>query len=372
MIKKFILAVFALGVVITAIVVVKAIQFSPPPPFEFPPESVTSAQATAQSWEQTYSATGTVRAIQGVRLASELAGTVTRVVMESGQEVQAGDLIFELDTRNEVAQLESALAAEKLAAINLARARQLFERATISEAELDTAQAQAQETTARVQDLRATLDKKTIRAPFSGRLGIRKVDLGEYVSPGTELVSLQNLDTVYVDFTLPQSQLESIAVGYRVRVRSQPYADIVTEGHISAIDPDVDADTRTLRVRATLPNPEAKLMPGMYAMVEVVQPVPLEVVAIPNTAVYYQSFGNVVFVIVDKTNEATGKTSQVVEERFVRLGAKKGDYVAVLEGVKKGETVVSAGVFKLSNGRAVMVNNEAALEYSIDPQPQDS
>ncbi len=378
MIKKFVIAIIGLSVVIGGIVFVKMKQFAPPPPFAFPPEAVTSAIAVGQSWEQIVTATGTVKAFQGLKITSELSGKVSRIVMESGQTVKAGDLLIELDVSNEQAQLKTGSAAEKLASLNLERAKQLHGRTTISEAELDTASAQAEEAIGRVNDLRATIAKKQIRAPFAGRLGIRQVELGQYLSPGTTISSLQNLDTVYVDFTIPQKQMSSVGVGYSVRALCDTFSGKPFSGKVSAIEPDVDASTRTLTVRATVPNVEGKLLPGMFVAVDLVQPQPLAVIAIPSTSIYYQSFGNVIFVIKDKptvagqSSPADGKGVKIVEERLVRLGQKRGDFVQVLEGLKEGEEVVSAGVFKLSNGRAVVVNNKNPLPYSITPKPQDS
>ncbi len=364
--KAFLVAFGIIGVIVAVFALVIGPQFAPAPPFVMPPETVTSRVAEKMVWEQTVAAVGTLRASQGVMVSAEVPGTVSEIHFRSGQEVEKGELLFELDTSAERAQLESSKATHELAEVNLKRARELRSSRSISQSELDTAEARAKETKAAMKQIRATLEKKIIRAPFSGRLGIRQVDLGEYLNPGAVVVSLQSVDPIYVDFSLPQQQLSKVENGYVLRLGLDTYPGRDFSGSVEAIDPNLDLSNRMFRVRGVLSNQDGALKPGMFVNVSIVQVESSDVVAVPGTAVYYQAYGNIMFVV--KTGDA-GKT---VEQRFVKLGRTKGDFVSVLAGVVAGEEVVTAGAFKLFNGRAVVIDNAKALEVSLNPNPADS
>jgi len=366
MLKGFLISIGIIVAISIGIVLVKGPQFASPPPFQMPPETVTSYRAEAMTWERTVGTVGTLKASQGVMVSAEVSGTVSAIHFESGQSVEAGDLLFELDTSAEGAQLESAQATYELAEVNLKRAKELRASRSIAQSELDTAQARAKESKAVVEQIQATLEKKIIRAPFSGVLGIRQVDLGEYLNPGATVVSLQSVDPMYVDFSLPQQQLGNVQKGLPLRVAMDTYLGREFAGEVEALDPDLDLANRMFRARGVLPNSDGALKPGMFANVSVIQPEPLEVVAVPKTSVFYQAYGNTIFVIMP------GETGQVVEQRFVTLGETKGDFVAVESGVEAGEEVVSSGAFKLFNGRIVVVDNSKALAVSLDPQPEDA
>ncbi|MEM9160284.1 MAG: efflux RND transporter periplasmic adaptor subunit [Verrucomicrobiota bacterium] len=364
--KAFLIVFGIIAVILAVIVGVKGPQFAPPPPFQLPPESVTSAVAEEMVWENAISAVGTLSAFQGATISAEVPGTISTFHFESGQEVEKGDLLFELDTSTERAQLESAQATADLAEVNLKRARELRASRSIAESELDSAEARAKEVKAAMSQIRANLEKKVIRAPFSGRLGIRQVDVGEYLNPGSPVVSLQAVDPIYVDFSLPQQQLSKVANGYELRVSIDTYSDREFVGEVEAIDPDLNLANRMFRVRGALSNADGALKPGMFAGVDVVQPESSTVVAVPGTAVKYEAYGDTIFVIKD------GEGSKIVEQRFVTLGRTFGDFIAVTEGISIGEEVVTAGAFKLFNGRSVVTNNESALAVSLDPKPEDS
>ncbi len=366
MLRAFLLVFVILGVVVMGVLTVKKKQFEPPPPFAFPPETVTSHIAEELQWQDSISSVGTLRASQGAIISAEVSGTIWEIHFQSGQTVAKGDLLFELDTSSEQAELASAEATLNLAQLNLKRAQELRQSRTISQSELDTVVAQASEAKAEVNRISANLDKKRVVAPFSGRLGIRQVDIGEYLNPGTAVVSLQSMDPIYVDFSLPQQQISKVNEGYSIRLALDTYPDLQFKGNVEAIDPDLDETNRMFRVRAALANKQGMLRPGMFANVEVVQPQPSTVVAVPSTSVYYQAYGNTIFVIKDKEGQS------VVEQRFVKLGKAIGDFVSISEGIQAGEEVVTSGVFKLSNGRSVTVDNSKAFEVSMNPQPEDA
>jgi len=360
------LMVMAITVSIAGIVAaIKFKQFNTPAPAGFPPIPVTSYTAVPQEWEQSVNAVGSLQPYQGVTVTCESAGTVSAIHFESGQKVAEGDLLIELDTSIEQAQLQAAKAAAELAMISLQRSRELRQSNTIPQSDLDAAESSALQARAQLAQVEAVIAKKRIRAPFSGILGIRQVNLGEYIGPGSPIVPLQDLDPIYVDFSLPQSMFDAVHTGYQIRAEVDTFPNTPFEGFVQAIDPELDPVNRTFRVRGELDNSELKLRPGMFVSVEVIQPATLDVVPVPITAVYYQSFGNSIFVI-QPGNPAT------VEQRNVTLGKTKGDFIAILEGLEADEEVVSTGVFKLRNGGSVAVNNEEALELSTTPDPEDS
>jgi membrane fusion protein, multidrug efflux system len=341
-----------------------------------PPEAVASATALAQEWPRTVIATGSVASARGVAVSNEAAGVVLRIHFESGEEVEAGALLVELDTNVERAQLASARARQKLAEVNLRRSEALVKSGSISPSQADADRATFDSATADANALTAQIARKVVRAPFRGRLGIRAVNLGQYLSPGTQVTVLESVDDVFVDFTLPQQRLESLENGLPVRVgiANGPTLD----GSISAIDPAVDQATRTIKARATVPNKEQRLRPGMYVNVTVTFPGTSKVVAVPATAVVHAPYGDSVF-FVEERKDASGKVmtgpdgapARTVRQQFIRLGESRGDFVAVLEGVEAGREIVSAGAFKLHNGAPVVIKQDVKPGPELAPHPQN-
>ena len=376
MIKKIALTILGIVLVFSAIAGVKFLQIraliDSGKTMVLPPEAVTTADVRAETWETTLNAIGSFAAVQGVTLSAEVAGTVSKIDFESGASVAAGAVLVELDTSVEQAQLRSAEATAELARLNLARSRELRLQNTNSQADLDSADAQAKQAAAQADNLRAILAKKLIAAPFSGRAGIRLVNVGQFLPVGTPIVSIQALDPIFLNFSLPQQQLGQVSEGLIARVVTDAYPGQLFEGKVSAINPDLDPTTRSVKLQVTLPNAESRLRPGMFGTVSVVLPVTAPVIIIPATAVLYAPYGDTVFVVEEKKNEATGETQKVVRQQFVRLGTARGDFVAVTSGLKVGDIVVSAGVFKLRNGSTVSVHNELAPDAQLAPKPSDS
>ncbi|RRJ98162.1 efflux RND transporter periplasmic adaptor subunit [Opitutaceae bacterium TAV4] len=336
-----------------------------------PAETISTAEVRSEHWEPTIDAVGSVVAAQGVVLGAEVSGTVTKIAFESGTTVKAGDLLVEIDTSVEQAQLAAAEAQAALANLSLQRAKDLRAKNTNSQADLDAADAQAKEAAAQVANIRATIAKKTIRAPFAGRLGIRLVNLGQYLAAGTPIVSLQALQPVYVNLSLPQQRLGQLAIGLAARVTSDAYPGRAFEGKITAINPDIDLATRSVTVQLTLANEQELLRPGMFANVAVILPSKENLIVIPATAVLFAPYGDTVFVVEKKQDEQTSEEQLVVRQQFVRLGVRRGDFVAVTEGLKPGETIVGTGAFKLRNGARVTVNNDLAPKPSLTPTPAE-
>ena len=336
-----------------------------------PPETVTTAVARRQVWEALLPAVGSLQAVQGVTVEAELAGKVVQIAFEPGTKVRAGDLLLKQDTSLEEAQLRAAEAAATLAKNNLERTKELFAKNTISKSEWDNAETQFKQAVAQGDAIRATIAKKNIRAPFAGLLGIRLVNLGEFLHEGDAIVSLQALDPIFVNFLLPQQELAKIALGLTVRVTTDALPGEVIEGTITAINPQVDAATRNIRIQATVANSREKLRPGMFAEVAVVLSDRNEVLAIPATSVLYAPYGDSVFVVEEKKSEKTGEPVKMVRQQFARLGEKRGDFVSVVSGVKEDESVVSTGVFKLRNGQDVVVDNTLSPEFKLRPRPEN-
>ena len=337
-----------------------------------PPEAMTTAVVRSETWDTSLNAIGSFAAVQGVTMSAEVAGTVSKIDFESGASVAAGAVLVELDTSVEQAQLRSAEATADLARLNLARARDLRVQNTNSQADLDSADAQAKQAAAQADNLRAILAKKHIAAPFAGRAGIRLVNVGQFLPVGTPIVSIQALDPIFLNFSLPQQQLGQVAEGLTARVSTDAHPGQVFEGKVTAINPGLDPVTRSVKVQVTLPNQESALRPGMFSTVSVVLPATEAVLIIPATAVLYAPYGDTVFVVEEKKNEVSGEMQSVVRQQFVRLGTARGDFVAVTSGLKAGDTVVSAGVFKLRNGTAVSIHNELAPDAQLAPKPSDS
>ncbi len=335
-----------------------------------PPQAVTSAKVEPAEWESTKAAIGSLVAMQGVTLAAELPGTVREIAFESGTSVKRGAILVKLDTSAEEAQLASAVAEASLAKLNLERARQLRQGEANAPADLDAADARAKQADATVRNLRAIIAKKTIRAPFDGRISIRQVELGQVVSSGTPIASLQSVTPIRADFWLPQQALAELQPGQRTRLRTDTFPDEKWDGEITTINPEVDAATRNVRVRATFPNPDGRLRPGMFANVEVLSDEKRSVLTVPATAVMFAPYGDSVFAIEEKKDQS-GKAATVARQKFIRTGERRGDLVAVADGLKAGETVVSSGVFKLRNGATVAVDNALAPSAQLAPKPTE-
>ena len=376
MTKKIVLTLVLVLVLVGALAGIKGLQFKTMfeqgANFAPPPETVTTAEVKPDTWQSTLTAVGSVAAVQGVMIGAEMSGTVKNIAFESGATVRAGELLVELDSSVEQAQLRSALASADLARLNLERARELREKKMMSQADLDSAEAQAKQANAQIDNIRAVIAKKTIRAPFAGRTGIRQVNLGQFLDNGAAIVTLQSLDPVYVDFALPQQNLAQLGAGMAVRVTTDAFPGQSFEGKLTAINPEVDAVTRNVRLQATLANPAGKLRPGMYVNVAAVLPQMERVLMIPATAVLYAPYGDSVFVVEDKKDEKTGATGKVLNQRFVRLGKARGDFVVVTSGLEVDQTIVTTGVFKLRNGMSVVIDNKLAPGFQLAPKPANS
>ncbi len=372
--KQWIAAIAGLLLVIAVLIGVKAGQIGSMikagKSFVPPPEAVTSAKVEESEWEGTRAAIGSLVAVRGVTLSGELSGLVREIAFESGASVKRGAVLVKLDTSTEEAQLEAAAADASLAKISLERARTLRQAGANTQADLDAAEARARQTEATVAGLRATIAKKTIRAPFDGRIAIRQVELGQVISPGSPIASLQSVSPIHADFWLPQQALAELKVGQRTSMRTDAFPTSHWDGEITTINPEVDVATRNVRIRATFANPDGRLRPGMFANVEVLSSEARPVLLIPATAVIFAPYGDSVFVIDDKRDE-TGKAAAVARQTFVRLGERRGDFVAVASGLSAGETVVSSGAFKLRNGMAVTVNNALAPGAQLAPKPAE-
>lgn len=339
--------------------------------FQPPPEAVTSIVAQREQWPATSSVIGTMEAVHGVMVSADLPGSVTRINFDSGKSVRAGEVLVELDTRQERAQLASLEAQRDLAHVNFSRMQELAKEGVISRMEYDQATAQQKQTDANVGEIRATIERKTIRAPFSGTLGIRKINLGEYLAAGSAVVQLQALNPIYVNFGLPQQALGQVRVGRSLRVTSEDLVGKVFTGRVTALDSVVDSATRNVQVQATLSNPEGKLQPGMFVQVEVVLGTSRPVVTLPASAISYAPYGDSVFVITD-LKDPKGQTYRGVRQQFVKVEGSRGDQVGIVSGLNPGDEVVTSGVFKLRNGAAVQVNNKVQPGNNPAPKPEDS
>ncbi|HMF94762.1 MAG TPA: efflux RND transporter periplasmic adaptor subunit [Vicinamibacterales bacterium] len=339
--------------------------------FQPPPEAVTTIAAVEERWPETLSAIGSVAAVQGVTISADLPGTVDRIGFEAGQAVREGEILALLDTRQEQAQLAAAEAQRELARLNFERMQGLLNENVVSRAEFDRATADQRQSDARVGEIKATIERKTIRAPFSGILGIRRVNLGQYLSAGDALVALQSLNPIYVNFGVPQQSIAQMRTGRSVRVTADTLAGVEFTGRITAIDSVVDESTRNVQVQATLANGNGKLRPGMFVQAEVQVGATSAIVSLPASAISYAPFGDSVFVVTDLKDQS-GKSYRGVRQQFVKLGAARGDQISVRSGLKAGDEVVTSGVFKLRNGAAVVVNNKVRPANSKAPKPENS
>jgi membrane fusion protein (multidrug efflux system) len=383
MAKRMTLMLIAVAVVVTALGTVKYRQvqaaIAQGKAYQPPPEAVTTVTTSEVRWDSTLSAIGSAAAVQGVMVAADLPGVVERIAFDSGSEVHRGDVLVKLDTRQEEAQLDAAKAQRDLARTHLARIQNLRDKGVTSQAELDDAKAQLAQADARVSEIHATIERKTIRAPFDGALGIRQVDLGQYLGGGDPVVPLQSLHPIYVNFSVPQQQVSRLSVGTQVSVTVEGSAQRADEaadpdpltGKVTAIDSIVDASTRNVQVQATFDNAGEELRPGMFVEAQAHLGEGPQVIALPASAIAYAPYGDSVYVVGDMKGP-DGKSYRGVRQQFVKLGASRGDQVAVLSGLEPGQDVVTSGVFKLRNGAAVLVNNEVQPGNDPSPNPTDS
>lgn len=336
-----------------------------------PPEAVTTIVAQPEDWPDTLAVIGTTAAVQGVTVAADLPGLVDKISFESGRAVKQGDVLVELDTRQEQAQLAAAEAQRELARLNFERMQALVVDGAISRADYDRAAAEQKSTEARVGEIKAAIARKTIRAPFSGILGIRQVNLGQYLSGGDPVVPLQSLHPIYVNFGVPQQETSRVRIGRNVRITADELTGIEFAGRVTAVDSVVNEDTRNVQVQATVPNPDGKLKPGMFVQTAIVTGATRSNVSLPASSISYAPFGDSVFVLADMKGP-DGQPYRGVRQQFVKLGPTRGDRVAILSGVNAGDEVVTSGVFKLRNGAAVQVNNSVQPGNNPSPRLGDS
>lgn len=397
MAKKIILTALGLIVVVGALAGIKVMQFTAMSAQAAnagpPPESVAVSEVQEVIWQPTIDAVGTITAVQGVTLTAEVPGTIKRIAFESGAIVKAGEVLVELDSVTERAQLQAAEATAELARTNRDRDEALEKSGSIAANQVTTSAATAKQAEAELARLQSIISKKTIRAPFTGRTGLRMINLGQFVGNGDPIVSLQSPDPVYVDFSLPQQRLSDLAVGLEVRVVTDSFPDETYSGRLAAIQPELDQATRNVKLRGELQNPKGQLRPGMFVRAQVVLPRNEKVVVVPATAIMYAPYGDSVFVVgpapapkappdpgaggpVKAKQEQAAKPvdpkALVAEQRFVRLGVTRGDFVAITKGIKPGDKVVVTGAFKLRNGAPVVINNELLPALSENPKPNDT
>jgi membrane fusion protein, multidrug efflux system len=339
--------------------------------FQPPPTAVTTVVAQRATWPSTLSVIGTAEAIQGVTVSADLPGTIDKIHFESGQWVHEGDILVELDTRQERAQLANLEAQRDLARINYDRAQQLVKAGVISRSDYDNATSQQKATEAQVGDIRAAIARKTIHAPFSGVLGIRQVSLGQYLAAGQAIVSLQSLSPIYVNFGVPQQDTPKVVPGHVLRVTNGDLPGMSFIGRITALDSVINEQTRNIQVQAIVTNKGNKLRPGMFVQVELPLGSPREVVPVPASAINYAPYGDSVFVIT-AMKDAKGNSYRSVRQQIVKIEGSRGDQVAITSGLNPGDEIVSSGVFRLRNGAPVLVNNTVKPENSATPKPQDS
>lgn len=374
MVKRLLLVLAVLGLLLAALGFVKFKQIESAvhaAAYQPPPEAVTSVVTKKDIWPATMSVIGTVEAVHGVMVSADLPGTVARINFDSGKPVREGEILVELDTQQERAQLASLEAQRDLAHVTFSRMQQLVNEGVISRSEFDQATAQQKATDANVAEIRATIARKTIRAPFSGILGIRKVNLGQYLSAGSPIVSNQSLNPIYVNVGIPQQVASQVHIGRKLEVTTEDLAGKIFTGTVTAIDSVVDEATRNIQVQATLSNPEGKLRPGMFVQVQVAVGASRPVIALPASAINYAPYGDSVYVITD-LKDPKGQTYRGVRQTFVKVEGSRGDQVGIISGLNPGEEVVTSGVFKLRNGAAVQVNNKVQPGNSPAPKPEDS
>src|SRR5213082_1070681 len=369
--KIVIKALLAVGVLFLIIFGIKALQIVKMATTKqpMPVATVTSAPVKEEDWAPVLSAVGSVSAVQGATVSTELGGTVSEIMFQNGGVAKKGDVIIKLDASQEEALLRSAEAEAELARQDLERTRGLASQKVVSKAELDAAESKFNRLNAVADQMRSNIRKKTIIAPFDGQLGIRQVNVGQMINSGQQVVPLTSLDSLFADFALPQQYLGQLTPGLEVQVTTDALPGRVFNGKLTAINSMVDSSTRNITLQATLENPDHALRPGMFAKAEVTLPEKHKALVVPGSAISYAPFGDSVFVIEKKKDEKTGKESQVIRQQFIRTGETRGDFVTVTQGLKVGELVASSGVFKLRNGMPVVINNELAPKPEVNPTP---
>lgn len=375
--KRIFITVTSLLVLIVGLAGIKGLQFGTMiamgESFSPPPATVTAALVRKEIWETSFSTIGTLDAIKGVQVSAELPGKIVEIHLVAGAKVKAGALLAQQDTSSEEALLRAANAAAKLTHISLNRNQELLSKKMIPQAEYDASVAQHEQAIAQAENIKSNIAKKTLRAPFSGRLGTHRIDIGQNLKEGESIVSLQALDRAFVNFQLPQIALNHLKSGLRIKVSADtlPLNEMI-EGNITAIEPEVDAGTRNVNLQAIIPNPGERLLPGMFVNVSVILPAQNEVLIIPTMAVLYAPYGDSVFVVDTHKSEKNGADEKVLRQQFVRLGEARGDFVEVVSGLNENENIVTAGVFKLRNGQAVIIDNTLQPEFKLNPVPADS
>jgi len=339
---------------------------------KMPPTVISASPVEEQDWEMTLQSVGSLESVQGVTVTADLPGRVTKILFQGGANVKAGDVLLLQDTSSEETQLRAAEANASLAKVNLDRIEELYKKKVASKSEFDSAEASYKAAVAQADTYRTAIAKKTVKAPFDGRLGIRQVNVGQDLGTGDPIASLQYVNSIYVNFSLPQQDMSKLKLGLPVRLSTDAVPNEVFNGEITAVNPEVDPTTRNIRVQATVKNEDLRLLPGMFGHVEVVLPETRHVMAVPQTAVAYATFGDSVFVVVDEKNKDSGESEKIARQQFVRLGLKRGDFVEIEAGVKTGDMVVNAGVFKLRNGAPVAINDKPMPDYKLNPNPADS
>lgn len=335
-----------------------------------PPQTVTTMVAAYEEWQPQLSAIGTLRAVRGVDLAFEVSGRVTQVNVASGQEVKAGEVLIKLYDADDQAKLRQLEANAELARIQLARTQKQLQVNAVAQSQYDTDYANARSLEAQVAEQKALIVKKAMTAPFAGRIGIVTVNPGQYANPGDKLLTLQQLDPIYVDFYLPQQELGRLKPGQPVSARSDAYPDMGFVGRVTAVDPRVDADSRNVHVEAVFANSERRLVPGMYVTVSLQTGSPERHITLPQTSVMVNPYGDTAF-LVEEGKDAEGKPVLTAKQVFVTLGSKRGDQVAILNGIAEGQTVVTSGQLKLKNGTKILVNNSVQPTNDPNPKPQE-
>ena len=341
-----------------------------------PPEAVSVTLSREENWEGTISAVGTIAANRGVAVSNDAPGVVSKISFESGAVVKQGHVLLELDSSVERAQLASALVRRDLANLTVGRSRALVAQKAIAQSQADADESQLKAAVTDIGALQAQIERKIVKAPFAGKLGIRAVNLGQYLSPGTTITVLEATESVFVDFTLPQQRLADLKTGMPVRVATE--GQVTADGTLVAVDPSVDATSRTVKLRASIPNKDDKLRSGMFAQVTVVLPQAKSQVVIPATSILHAPYGDSVFFVEDKKDDAgkvvtapDGKPIKVARQQFVKVGESRGDFVAILDGVPPGREVVSAGAFKLRNGARVAVTADVKPAPQLTPRPEN-
>ena len=332
-----------------------------------PPQTVTAGKASFSAWQPKIGAVGTLRAVKGADLSLEVAGVVGQIAFSSGDDVEAGVLLLKLRSDDDLAKLQSLQATAELNEITFERDQKQLKLQAVSQATIDTDAANLKNAKAQVAQQQAILDKKTLRAPFAGHLGIRAVDLGQYLGAGTVIVTLQALDPIFMDFFVPQQAVDQVKIGEQIAVKVDAYKDQTFAGEISAINPKVDASSRNVQVRATLKNADHRLLPGMYATVEIPIGAPENLITLPQTAISFSPYGDTVYIVDDKGAGADGKPQLVARQSFITTGATRGDQVAVLKGIGEGDLIVTSGQLKLHNGSSVLIDNTVAPTADAAP-----